>query len=399
MRRPRNPIGRIAGLAALGVLLTAPAVVGTALGVGAATPCGSGDIVVSTTADSGAGSLRAAFAAANASSVGSVNTICVDTSTVTSPIQLSTGVLTYTGGLELDIRGNGATVQANGTSGIIAQTSGSNLVISDVTLTGGHADSGAAIHSGGGGEVSLTNSTIEGNVADEDGGGISANVANVFNSTIADNRAGEGGGGGFSVSTLKAVNSTITGNSDSVDIGGGASVFSSITLVYSTVTDNTGTQGANLQLNSESGTLTSFASVVTDPHGSTNCHQDATTSQGYNYSDDASCGFTATAQGDRQNASDPMLGALGNNGGPTATRLPATGSPLINAVPTASCQAGGASGITTDQRGVTRPQLGGCDIGSVEVEPAAPTTTTTTATTTSTAAPATPVTAAPAFTG
>ncbi len=399
MRGSWNQVGRIAGLATAMVLAVAPVAVGTAQTVGAATPCGDGDIVVSTTADSGAGSLRAAFAAANAADPGDgVVTICVDTSTVTSPIQISTGVLTYTANWELHLQGNDATVDANGTSGIIRQTSGSNLIVDDLTLTGGHADSGAAIHSGGGGDVVLKGSTVEGNVADEDGGGISANEISVYDSTITGNQAGPGGGGGFSVGTLVAENSTITGNTDPVDVGGGASVFNSITLRYTTVSDNTGTEGANLQLNSESGTLYSFASVVADPHGSANCHQDATTSQGYNFSDDASCGFTAAAQGDRQNAGDPMLGALGDNGGPTATRLPASGSPLIDAIPTASCRTGDASGVTTDQRGVTRPQLGGCDIGSVEVAPAAPTTTTTAATA-STAAPATPVAVAPTFTG
>ncbi|MGZ4715805.1 MAG: choice-of-anchor Q domain-containing protein [Acidimicrobiales bacterium] len=78
--------------------------------------------------------------------------------------------------------------------------------------------------------------------------------------------------------------------------------------------------------------------------------------------------------------------------------MPATGSPLLNAVPTGSCQADGASGITTDQRGITRPQGTGCDIGAVEVEVAAPPTTSTTSTTVPSNAAAA-VEATPAFTG
>jgi hypothetical protein len=39
---------------------------------------------------------------------------------------------------------------------------------------------------------------------------------------------------------------------------------------------------------------------------------------------------------------------------------------------TSSCQADGAAGITTDQRGVARPQGRGCDIGAVEVQPPSP---------------------------
>ena len=75
--------------------------------------------------------------------------------------------------------------------------------------------------------------------------------------------------------------------------------------------------------------------------------------------------------GDRQSAGNPDLAPLAGNGGPTQTRLPQTGSPLIDGVPVASCQADGATGVTTDQRGVTRPQGTGCDIGAVEVAVAA----------------------------
>ncbi len=67
-------------------------------------------------------------------------------------------------------------------------------------------------------------------------------------------------------------------------------------------------------------------------------------------------------------------GRLANNGGPTPTLLPQSGSPLIDGVAAASCQADGASGITTDQRGLARPDAGKatCDIGAVEVQVSAP---------------------------
>lgn len=60
---------------------------------------------------------------------------------------------------------------------------------------------------------------------------------------------------------------------------------------------------------------------------------------------------------------DPMLGALADNGGPTLTHLPQTGSPAIDAGDQAACD---SDGITTDQRGFKRVD-GKCDIGSVEV--------------------------------
>jgi hypothetical protein len=135
-------------------------------------------------------------------------------------------------------------------------------------------------------------------------------------------------------------------------------------------------------------------------NGSQSCgRRNATTtsSNGSNYSDDASCGFTNTAQGDHENAAEPGLGGLGDNGGSTQTRLPQSGSPLIDAIPTGSCQADGASGISIDQRGVSRPQGAGCDIGAVEVEVAAPPAPA--AAVPAAPAPAVPVQAAVRFTG
>ena len=101
----------------------------------------------------------------------------------------------------------------------------------------------------------------------------------------------------------------------------------------------------------------------------------STTSNGFNFSDDAnatvSCMFNAAT--DRVGASnDPMLGALGANGGPTNTMVPNPGSPLIDAIPDPGGGCPAAPTITTDQRGVTRPQGPGCDIGAVEVQVAAP---------------------------
>ena len=61
------------------------------------------------------------------------------------------------------------------------------------------------------------------------------------------------------------------------------------------------------------------------------------------------------------------LGPLQNNGGPTETMALLFGSPAINAVPAGQCTDLGGSPVTTDQRGVARPQLGFCDAGAYEL--------------------------------
>jgi hypothetical protein len=103
------------------------------------------------------------------------------------------------------------------------------------------------------------------------------------------------------------------------------------------------------------------------PPPNNNCviNPEATIAHGYNFSDDTTCSFTDPT--DRQNAGDPMLGQLADNGGRTPTMLPAAGSPLIDSIPVNACRNDGAAGVDTDQRGVRRPQGDACDNGSVEV--------------------------------
>lgn len=75
-----------------------------------------------------------------------------------------------------------------------------------------------------------------------------------------------------------------------------------------------------------------------------------------------------------QTNTDPDLGPLGNNGGPTETILPQPGSAAIGGVPLASCS------VPNDQRGLPRPGDDGtsCDIGAIEVGTAPALTETTT---------------------
>jgi predicted outer membrane repeat protein len=300
-------------------------------------------------------------------------------------------------GTALTLAGNGHTIRQTCTGlGVLEQDGSGALSFDRVTITGGDntftAGGGIVAHgsvsltnstvsgntvSGAGGRgggiagnttVTLMNSTVSGNTASREGGGINANTAvTLTNSTVSGNTAGTLGGGAFSSNTITATNSTVTNNTATGEGGGLAAL--DVSLIYATVVNNTAPTGANIEI-LQFDSLTSFGSVVALPRGGgTNCGFEpppVTTSNGFNFSDDSSCGFTAST--DKQNAGDPGLGALADNGGPTQTRLPQSGSPLIDAIPSDSCQADGASGISADQRGVSRPQGAGCDIGAVEVE-------------------------------
>jgi hypothetical protein len=83
-----------------------------------------------------------------------------------------------------------------------------------------------------------------------------------------------------------------------------------------------------------------------------------TTTQGYNLESANDCSFTAT--GDQTNA-NPQLGALATNGGPTQTMALTAGTPAVDSADP-KCD------VTTDQRGVSRPQGPRCDIGAFELQ-------------------------------
>jgi len=237
----------------------------------------------------------------------------------------------------------------------------------DTTISNNRANAaGGGIASQG--IINLVRSTVDSNVSCGVGGGISVGPASpgvtLTGSTVSNNV----GGGVATVPdvpnvSVTVVNSTITGNSNGgPSLGSGIFSGGSTTLVYATVVRNTAGNFGNI----DTQTLESFGSVVAQSNGTGNCLPVTATSHGYNFSDDDLCGFKAPT--DRQDAGDPSLGPLAANGGPTMTVLPLAGSPLIDAIPTGSCQSDGATGIAIDQRGVPRPQGAGCDIGAVEVE-------------------------------
>ena len=97
-----------------------------------------------------------------------------------------------------------------------------------------------------------------------------------------------------------------------------------------------------------------------------NSTQNTFLSRGYNLVGDGNAVATAFVQeGDQTGVADPGLSPLANNGGTTQTHAVLAGSPAIDRGAPTGCPA-------TDQRGFDRPQGGGCDTGSLELDLVAP---------------------------
>jgi hypothetical protein len=104
------------------------------------------------------------------------------------------------------------------------------------------------------------------------------------------------------------------------------------------------------------GTVSLKNTIVANSPSGGNC-AGTITNGGYNLDSGTSCGF-GTAN-NSLSGEDPLLGPLADNGGPTWTHALLEGSPAID-------KGVAVAGITTDQRGVARPQGPAPDIGSFE---------------------------------
>lgn len=338
------------------------------------------------------------------------------------------GIDVLVGGLDV----NGTTISGNTgeeVGGGIGVKYGSSR-IADSTVSGNAADTAGGVllsgDSGGpfpqGGSHELIRSTIAGNDAYYDGAGLAVDgvapgtTTTIEQSTISGNSADAAendtyGGGlsvyGFIEGDLEVVNSTISGND--ADFGGGVSIDDvgyeepspgdgesqgdqigpegSIAFSNSTIAANSANAsgggvylGSYYDNSSESerrATISLSSTIAGDntAEGAPNDLAQAADAEGGGFVLDhalveapGNASITQTPAGASILGSDPALGALANNGGPTQTHLPSDSSPAIDK--------GVANGLATDQRGlprtVDRPVENGAgdgtDIGSVELQ-------------------------------
>ncbi len=230
-----------------------------------------------------------------------------------------------------------------------------------------------------GADVTMTNVTVDGGDITGDGGGIAVDATGsltMTHSTVSGNATTANGGGiATAGGALDLTNVTLSGNT--ADQGGGLDCAGACTLTNVTVTSNTAPTSGDGVRQQGTGTITFVNSIVAGnlSAGANECAGAAAnlTSNGYNISSDASCDFTNT--GDQENT-DPQLGALQDNGGPTFTHAPPDTSRAVDAGDSSVCV---GPDNDSDQRGSARPVGVSCDVGSYEAAAVSFCTVTTTA--------------------
>jgi uncharacterized repeat protein (TIGR01451 family) len=352
-------------------------------------------ITVTSTADDGsAGTLRHALAAAAEDPTVDV---IIDATGISGTILLTTGELVVDA--KVAILGPGSdnlTVDANHLSRVFHIMPGRTVTISGMAIVSGSASGSSPDDSGGGiwnqlGSLTVIACTISGNSASggggifNDNGGFAATLT-VMDSTFSGNSASGLGGGilngsgnsfSFGTVALTVSNSTFSGNSAGgfgggiLNDSGNSAAVARLMVGNSTFSGNSAPLGGGIS-NLNSGALLEIGNTILNagPAGE-NLFNDGGTviKYGFNLSSDDGSGLL-TAAGDQINT-DPMLGPLADNGGPTFTHALLPGSPAIDQ---GHRYAIGELGTGFDQRGFARPvddpaidnQGDGSDIGAFE---------------------------------
>lgn len=252
-------------------------------------------------------------------------------------------------------------------TGNVSLLGGGILNFGTMTVTNSTLFDNYAYHEGGAihnyfGSLTLINSTLSNNNAEYSGAlHNSWGSLSLISSTLTGNGA-YWGGAIMNQGTMTVTNSTLSGNIADDIAGGIYNTYSGTLMVTNTtLTGNSAMQAGALY---NENTLTVTNSIVANSPTGGDCWG-VITDGGHNISSDDSCGFLP-ANGSLPDT-DPHLGPLQDNGGPTPTHALLPDSPAIDSGIDPLCP-------LSDQRGVTRPQDGDedghavCDIGSYELE-------------------------------
>lgn len=221
---------------------------------------------------------------------------------------------------------------ANGGDGGVIRSVYGRLTLSASTFDSNAANRGGVIFDSSS-AIEVSGSTFDSNTASSDGGAIYNNI------------------GGVDLSL-----STFSGNTASSDGGAIYNFAGKLAASASTFSGNAASTGGSID-NTAGGTATLTTTIVANSPQGGNC-SGRITDDGYNLDSGTSCWFHLKTD---LSHTDPLLGSLGDHGGPTPTMPLRQGSPAIDWVPVGHC-------TPTDQRGQPRPDNGEnvCDIGAYE---------------------------------
>jgi CSLREA domain-containing protein len=279
-------------------------------------------------------------------------------------------------------------VGGEGGGGLLALGIGNYLDVDSVVV-----ESAVTTGNGGGirlvGRGRLVRTVLHGNEGLAGGGinlpGGSLVIVEVRDSTIESNTStspGAAGGGGLhAVGRTEVVNTTVHGNRARFSGGGlhflgtnGSPALRSVTVSGNTADSDANGMGTGGGVRFEgTGAISVRNSVLADNTNAAaqDCSKgvNGTLTSAFNHLETAAGGCAFTGTGD-VTGSDPGLGALAANGGPTSTLAVFPGSPLVDAGDPDGCTDRQGVVLAFDQRGFPRNRGARCDKGAFESDPA-----------------------------
>jgi hypothetical protein len=202
------------------------------------------------------------------------------------------------------------------------------------------------------GQLVITRSLVDGNIATGLGGGVYANGANVSieSSTFSGNRGGTGGGMAFVASSGPKRNASLTAVTFANNLSDANSGGLFVSGSSATATAGGSIFAGNLVLNG-GGVQRDLGTQQSGKIGSAD----------YNIVLKTGTTLSPSGANDQMNV-DPLLGPLAYNGGRTRTHAISPGSPAIDRGNPAFT----GTLVTTDQRGFGRASNGRADVGAFE---------------------------------
>jgi hypothetical protein len=289
--------------------------------------------IVTSLANSGAGTLRDLIGYANTNA--DANTIVFENSLSGQTITLTSGHITLSNTLTIDASGlpGGIRVSGNHNSRIFYAASGSTGTVDSVTLVNGSAagtNGGAVLNRG---RLTFDRCSFATNSADSGGA--------IYNDT----------GGNLTIQRC-----TLSGNQAGFEAG---AIYNraALSLIDATVSANT-TPSSRVIIYNEFGVLNLTNTIVAGNNASAMADIENLGTLNFNGMNLVKTVlYYGVQNGPLPLSADPLLNPLGNYGGPAPTMPPMPGSLAIDA--------GTVQSFSTDQRGYPRP-IGLLDIGAVE---------------------------------
>lgn len=298
--------------------------------------------------------------------------------------------------------------------------------IDAVTIQNGNSLDGEYQNARAAGAIRITSATavisnciIKNNTASFAGGAIRASNSSsnttitdcyIHSNTLENDTIGNGYGGAIGNSGIMVINRSVIANNTNIDdntvygsaINNGSGA--DMTLMNSYVVNNHGGSDANeyvygairnvstmsvinsvIANNTAIGSIVAWPGFYTSSSSTTfqnsifsnntdqdtneiNCElNDVTPSSGYNIDSGTTCNLSEETD---QTDTDPLLAEAGleDNGGAFPTIALQASSPAIDALPQESCLDNESEPLSSDARGMTRPENDACDIGPYEVD-------------------------------